>query len=133
MGKIGYCRFCGQMASIAADAFDTLEELTEDQLVERATLSCNCDGAVQYKAEIQRKTKALKNVSALFGDDAPKEKRLPARVVRLLQDAAEMLCDDCMEKMTLNLWGGVKATLSQNSKGEIKIERQETQKQQLTE
>lgn len=133
MEKIGYCRFCGQMASIGPDAPDALDVLDEDQLIERATLSCNCDGAVKYRAAVQRKQKALKNVTALFGDDAPKEKRLPTMIVQLLKDAAELLCDDRMEKMTLNLWGGVKATLSQNSKGEIKIERQETQKQQPTE
>lgn len=103
MEKIGYCRFCGQMTSISPDTPDGLDE---DQLIERATLSCNCDGAVEYRAAVKRKQKALKNVSALFGDDAPLQKRLSAQVVKLLKDAVELLCDDGMEKMTLNLWGG---------------------------
>lgn len=36
-------------------------------------------------------------------------------------------------KVTLNLRGGVKASISQNSKGEINVERTETKKQKLTE
>lgn len=36
-------------------------------------------------------------------------------------------------KMTLNLTGGTKATISRNSKGEISVERMETKKQKLTE
>ena len=35
--------------------------------------------------------------------------------------------------MSLNLRGGVKASISQNSKGEINVERTETKKQKLTE
>ena len=38
-----------------------------------------------------------------------------------------------LAKVTLNLRGGVKASISQNSKGEINVERTETKKQKLTE
>ena len=36
-------------------------------------------------------------------------------------------------KVTLNLRGGGKASISQNAKGEINVERTETKKQKLTE
>jgi hypothetical protein len=94
------------MKSIAPDSRGVVDGLDEDQLIERATMTCDCEGAVKYRAEVQRKQKALKNVSALFGDDAPKEKRFPAVIVQLLKEAAELLCDSRMEKMTVNLWGG---------------------------
>ena len=38
-----------------------------------------------------------------------------------------------LAKVTLNLRGGVKASISQNAKGEINVERTETKKQKLTE
>ena len=37
------------------------------------------------------------------------------------------------ENATPNLRGGVKASISQNAKGEINVERTETKKQKLTE
>lgn len=45
----------------------------------------------------------------------------------------DVILDDQMEKITINLYGGVKATISQNSKGEINVERTVTRKQKLSE
>ena len=38
-----------------------------------------------------------------------------------------------LARITLNLRGGVKASISQNSKGEINVERIDTKKQKMTE
>ena len=46
------CRFCGQMVQ-----FDGDENLTEAQAEEQATMSCNCDRAVEYQKEALRKEK----------------------------------------------------------------------------
>ena len=52
----------------------------------------------------------------------------------LKQEAAvEEIYTGGLAKVTLNLRGGVKASISQNSKGEINVERTETKKQKLTE
>ena len=64
------CRFCGQMVQL-----DTEEKLTQPQAEEKATMSCTCPEAVEYQKEKQRKEKAMKNVSVLFGEDAAPEKR----------------------------------------------------------
>ena len=80
------------------------EKLTAAQAEEQATMTCNCTEAVEYQKEKQRKEKAMMNVSALFGENA-----------------------------TPNLRGAVKASISQNAKGEINVERTETKKQKLTE
>jgi len=81
------------------------EELTAAQAEEQATMTCNCTDAVEYQKEKQRKEKAMQNVAALFGEAATPDKRC----------------------------GEGKASISQNSKGEINVERTETKKQKLTE
>jgi len=122
------CRFCGQMITIDSD-----EQLTKPQAEEQATMCCNCDAAVEYQKEKQRKEKAMKNVSVLFGEDAAPEKRVGEGIVSILRAAVEEIYSGGLAKVTLNLRGGVKASISQNSKGEINVERTETKKQKLTE
>ena len=122
------CRFCGQMVQFESEA-----DLTDPQKEELATMTCTCDRAVEYQKEKQRKEKALKNVSVLFGEDATPEKRIGEGIVNILRAAVEEIYTGGLAKVTLNLRGGVKASISQNSKGEINVERTETKKQKLTE
>mgnify|MGYP000475510378 CR=1 FL=1 len=124
----GTCRFCGQTIAI-----ETEESLTSPQLAEEATMRCTCEQAVEYQKEKQRKEKALKNVSVLFGQDAAPEKRVGEEIVSILSAAVEEIYTGGLAKVTLNLRGGVKASVSQNAKGEINVERTETKKQKLTE
>ena len=127
--KTAQCRFCGQMVQIESD-----EELTKPQAEEQATMTCNCSEAVEYQKEKQRKEKAMMNVSALFGEDAAPEKRCGEGIVKILKAAVEEIYTGGLAKVTLNLrGGGVKASISQNAKGEINVERTETKKQKLTE
>lgn len=122
------CRFCGQMVQL-----DTEEKLTQPQAEEQATMSCTCPEAVEYQKEKQRKDKAMKNVSLLFGEDAAPDKRVGEGIVNILRAAVEEIYSGGLAKITLNLRGGVKGSISQNSKGEINVERTETKKQKLTE
>lgn len=131
MGKVintAACRFCGQMVQI-----DTEEKLTQPQAEEEATMTCTCAEAVDYQKEKQRKEKAMKNVSVLFGEDATPDKRAGEGIVNILRAAVEEIYTGGLAKVTLNMRGGVKASISQNSKGEINVERTETKKQKLTE
>lgn len=89
--------------------------------------------AVEYQKEKQRKEKAMQNVAALFGEAAAPEKRCSEGIVNILKAAVEEIYTGGLAKVTLNLRGGVKASISQNSKGEINVERTETKKQKLTE
>ena len=107
--------------------------MTQPQAEEKATMSCTCPEAVEYQKEKQRKEKAMKNVSVLFGEDAVPEKRAGEGIVNILRAAVEEIYTGGLAKVTLNLRGGVKASISQNSKGEINVERIETKKQKLTE
>lgn len=96
-------------------------------------MHCTCAEAVEYQKEKQRKEKAMKNVSVLFGEDAASDKRISEDIVNILKAAVEEIYNGGLAKVTLNLRGGVKAFISQNSKGEINVERTETKKQKLTE
>lgn len=126
--KTAQCRFCGQMVQIETD-----KELTAAQAEEQATMTCNCTEAVEYQKEKQRKEKAMMNVSALFGENAAPDKRCGEGIVNILKAAVEEIYTGGLAKVTLNLRGGVKASISQNAKGEINVERTETKKQKLTE
>lgn len=101
--KTAPCRFCGQMMQISAE-----EQLTQPQAEEQATMSCNCDAAVEYQKEKQRKEKAMKNVSVLFGEDAAPEKRVGEGIVSILRAAVEEIYSGGLAKVTLNLRGGSK-------------------------
>ena len=87
----------------------------------------------RYQKEKQRKEKAMQNVAALFGEAATPDKRCGEGIVKILKAAVEEIYTGGLAKVTLNLRGGVKASISQNSKGEINVERTETKKQKLTE
>lgn len=126
--KTAQCRFCGQMVQIETD-----KELTQPQAEEQATMTCNCTEAVEYQKEKQRKEKAMMNVSALFGENVAPDKRCGEGIVNILKAAVEEICTGGLTKVTLNLRRGIKASISQNAKGEINVERTETKKQKLTE
>lgn len=121
------CKFCGQMIQIEEECE------SQQQAEELATMYCGCDKAKEYQKETQRKDKAIKNVSALFGEDAAPEKRIGEGIVNILNEAVEEIYSGGLAKVTVNLRGGVKGSISQNSKGEINVERTETKKQKLTE
>lgn len=95
------CRFCGQIVQI-----DTEEKLTQAQAEEQATMSCTCAEAVEYQKEKQRKDKAMKNVSVLFGEDAAPEKRCGEGIVEILKAAVEEIYTGGLAKVTLNMRGG---------------------------
>ena len=105
--KTAKCRFCGQMTQIEAD-----EKLTAAQAEEQATMTCNCTEAVEYQKEKQRKEKAMMNVSALFGENAAPDKRCGEGIVNILKAAVEEIYTGGLAKVTLNLRGGVKASIS---------------------
>lgn len=99
--KAAACRFCGQMVQL-----DTEEDLTKPQAEEKATMICTCAEAMEYQKEKQRKEKAMKNVSTLFGEDAAPEKRAGEGIVNILRAAVEEIYTGGLAKVTLNMRGG---------------------------
>lgn len=121
------CRFCGQVVTFQQD-----KVFTEKEKQERATLECYCKGGESYRKIVRRKEKALENIALLFGGENEIEEDVGDSVVKLLRAGVDSINANSLEKMTLNLRGGIKAVISQNSKGEISVERTETAKQKLT-
>lgn len=121
-----HCRFCGQVTQ-------TPEKMTIPQAEEYATMNCDCPVAVDYQTKKIRREKAMNNVQKLFGQEADPEDRCPEEIVKLLEEGVEQVYEGYIAKITLNMRGGLKACISQNSKGEINVERTETRKRKLTE
>lgn len=122
------CRFCGQLIQVESD-----EELTKPQAEEEAVMLCRCYEAAEYQKEKYRREKALKNVSRLFGENAPQEKQASEGAVAILLAAVDEVFGGEVARIALHLRGGVKASITQNAKGEINVERTETKKEKLTE
>lgn len=99
------CRFCGQTMQL-----DDGGELTPQAAEEQATMLCGCTNGVTYRTEKKRRERALKNVSALFGEDAPEEKRVRESILDIMRAAVEVICAYRMEKVTLNMPGGGKSS-----------------------
>lgn len=121
------CRFCGQFIQVESD-----DDMTAPQAEEAAVMLCQCYQAMEYRKEKNRREKALKNVSRLFGKDAPMGKQVSEGAAAILLEAVNGIYNGEIAKITLHLRGGVKASISQNSKGEINVERTETKKDKLT-
>lgn len=122
------CRFCGQIVQFEGD-----HGLTETQRQEEATMTCTCEEAREYQKKKLRKERAIKNVQTLFGEEAEETKQVSGKIVDILRAAVEEIYTGELARVTVNLRGGVKGTVSQNGKGEINVERIETKKQKLTE
>lgn len=75
---------------------------------------------------MKRREKALNNINKLFAGEGDE-------IQSILKQSVDNILDDAMEKVTLNLKGGIKAVISQNSKGEINVERTVTSKTKLSE
>lgn len=114
------CVYCGQVTQ-----FETEQDMSQEKYDEAATLKCTCTAAREHQKRWERKQGARENVDLLFQNE--KEE-----VIQVLKRAIELICSNMIEKITLNLYAGVKATISQNSKGEINVERTVTCKQKLT-
>lgn len=121
------CRFCGQMIQI-----ETEDELTAQQAQEEATMLCQCLEAVGYQKKKYRRERALENVRILFGEGALPEKRASEGVVEILLSAVDEIHNGEIAKISIQTHDGVRASISQNSSGEISVERTETKKRKLT-
>lgn len=119
------CRYCGQIVQFEAEG-----ALTGEQAMEMAALNCGCEDAVAYQKWMKQEKKALENVSKLFGEGAEKESRESDGILSLMNAAVLGICNGELEKVTLNLPGGIRAAISQG-KENIKVERVETRKRQL--
>lgn len=111
--EVGVCRFCGQARQLEVSG-----PWTEEMLDRAATDQCDCEGAQIER----RRTRTLKGcerkIDVLFEDLEEKERET-------MKELCAYIYDEKMEKVTLAISKKVKAVISRNSKGNMRIERTE--------
>lgn len=113
------CPYCGQYMTI-----ETGVEVEEERLQEMAVEKCNCQGAKEAKRKRMQREKLEMSIQKLFGETFPEACELLTAAIYPIQeyDLAAVQIDTGL---------GIKAKLSVNQKGEIKVEKSETKKQVL--
>ncbi len=119
--KNGECAFCGQQRIIQVP-----EDWEQGQINEAATLQCDCEAAQEYAKAKERKDKAKKRITELFGSGA--EKPVADDVVNLLLSTVDAIEDKHMKGITVDVGHGIKAKVSKMAKESIKVERSENKK-----
>jgi len=113
MNKDGVCEFCGQA-------------VLEGSL-------CNCDQARKEQETLRIIREAHANIDDLFGaGEAAGEFNGDAGAVLLLKDAVELIANNKIKSVTVRITGAVSATVSTDSKGNIKTSRVFKRKDELT-
>ena len=113
----GVCRFCGQVKMLKVT-----DKTTQEQLDERVTAECDCQGAKAYKEKKkaeerleEQKTAAINTTIELFHEDLPE-------IEKMLNSSIQLLVDGEVEKVTVKT--GEKVTGQIGIKGDkIKVER----------
>lgn len=114
----GACKFCGQMYPI-----ETSGLAREDDLNEWATEKCDCTRAMDYTKRKNSVAKAKEKIEQLFGASHGGE-----AIVFLLNTGLDAIIAENIDEISIDLGHGCKAKVSQNSKGNIKVERTDTRK-----
>lgn len=135
----------GTTFKYSGDLKETIEKAEKELKEKEGTtqwlfLKWQYDNARKAFEKYNRRLEDLKDFIKLAKEELAKreeaaapEKRCSEGIVNILKAAVEEIYTGGLAKVTLNLRGGVKASISQNSKGEINVERTETKKQKLTE
>lgn len=100
--KDGVCEYCGQTV------------LDENE--------CKCDFAQEEKATLNKINEANDNVKALFVDDAEVDE-ISQKVIDMLYTANELIANKKIKGLTLTLFGGITAKISNGKDNTIKITR----------
>lgn len=135
----------GTTFKYSGDLKETIEKAEKELKEKEGTtqwlfLKWQYDNARKAFEKYNRRLEDLKDFIKLAKEELAKreeaaapEKRCSEGIVNIIKAAVEEIYTGGLAKVTLNLRGGVKASISQNSKGEINVERTETKKQKLTE
>lgn len=121
---MGYRKFCRQ-------SYFTEEE-NEEIANKEATLSCNCEEALNYQSLVNKKEFALTAIDTLVGDKAEAGERIDYRVINLLKDFLDAMCDNDINKLSVVYNNGTKIHLKKTAKNEFSVEREKLRKEKIT-
>ena len=113
------CPFCGQMVMIKDGGEDPREDAIAD---------CTCIDARTYTRIKKQKEKTKQNIERLIGEKC--EDEMLADVVMLAQTAADLVCEEEIDKVTLQVEKET-VTISMNQKGIVKVSRTSKRQQSL--
>ncbi len=114
----GVCRYCCQTLIIKGSA-----DMTEEEITEEATRSCNCDAAKTYRERIQRAGAAKHSIDELFGEGAGGFAQ-PAEVTYLMKNGIDAINNGNIKSVTINLNKGLKCKIAATQDDKIKVSRE---------
>lgn len=127
----GVCMYCGQYTSFSFES-----GLTQEERNRHATRYCNCREA-QYYTRLEEQIESAKfRIGMLFGEGAEDygfSQVKNEESIAFLETIAEQIANRNIQSAQVQLTGRIKAKISLAVKGNIKVERSETTKQQLEE
>lgn len=112
VGRVGACKFCGQISNVEA-----LESFTEDEINELATERCDCMESVLYTSKKVRKERAHKEIETLFAN----EETLVNDEISFLHSTVEPVIGGWLKKVTVQINDNIKMTINETQKGNLKI------------
>ena len=115
----GGCLFCGQIIALEVDPTWKQEELDE-----LATELCDCTEAGAYTYTKKRREKAKKCIKEQFQEEIKENENIK----HLLNVVTDMVINEEIRTFSCDINGKIKAKISMTAKGNVKIERTETEK-----
>lgn len=117
----GGCLFCGQIIAV-----EVPEDCAAEKVDELATEECQCDEAKRYKLKKKKKERANKAIEEQFGDES--KHPLKEDIKEYLKMAADMIVEYRINSVTVDIGRGIKAKIGTTAKGNIKVEKNITEK-----
>lgn len=119
----GACRYCGQLKT---GQLPMGLNWTPEEVDEYVTETCDCFEAMFYTKKKKQKEAALRQIEVLFGESS--DQKQEAEILNLLREGAIAMAEGQIQKLNIDIDAKTKAKMSITSKGKIKIERQNTER-----
>lgn len=119
----GACRYCGQLKTGALPAG---LNWTPEEVDEYVTETCDCYEAMLYTKRKKQKEAALRQIEVLFGESSNQKQE--EEVLDLIRKGAIAMAEEQIQKLNIDIDAKTKVKMAITSKGKIKIERQNTER-----
>ena len=97
--------------------------MTEEELTERATLSCECEAAVIYRKRMERAQAAKDSIDTLFGDESNSFYQ-PYEITDFMKSGIDVINNGGVKALTITMNKGLKGKIALTGNDEIKVSRE---------
>ncbi len=124
--RIPVCKFCGQYNA----KVEVNEDMSQNELVELATLHCDCPASRDYQRRQEQATKAKLELDTLLlaDDEVHNIKAVDPDAVELLKGAVDLIAADKIHQISIKLSRGGTAEVKATASGKISVQRSLTLK-----